>query len=141
MATVGTATFSARTAYLVLLLPGSHSQFLVAFLQRNGYSVAVANSPDELIALCQSNSTHAVLIDVCRLAEIEGWTVAQCVKQVRPFVSVMLVCHGVMPKTVEPPVGVDALVSDAELPELLAVLDEQTISRPAAQRQVTSWEP
>jgi|SRR5689334_2436466 DNA-binding NtrC family response regulator len=124
-------TTSITPGYLILLLLNTHSQFLVAFLHRNGYAVAEAHSPDQLVALCSSNPVHAVIIDTCHLGEIEGWSVAQSIKVVNPALSVILLCHGALPE-VELPTAVDALATDSDLSGLLTILDRHEEQRAAA---------
>ena len=119
--------------YLILLLLKTHSPFLMAFLQRNGYLTAEARSPDHLVALCLSNSVTAVVVDMCELGEIEGWSVAQSIKMVKGSLPVILFCHGAIPEGVEPPTAVDALASDSDLPGFLAVLEKHTTERAAAE--------
>jgi DNA-binding NtrC family response regulator len=124
-------TTSITPGYLILLLLNTHSQFLVAFLQRNGYAVAEAHSPDQLVALCSSNPVHAVIMDACQLGEIEGWSVAQSVKVVNPTLSVILLCHGPKPE-VDLPTAVDALASDSDLSGLLSLLGKHVTPKAAA---------
>lgn len=107
---------------LILLLLKTHSPFLVGFLQKNGYAVSEADSPDHLVALCMSNPATAVIVDICQLGEIEGWSVAQSIKMVKSSLTVILLCHGAIPEKVELPTGVDALTSDSDLEGLLRIL-------------------
>ena len=116
-------TISERSRYLILLLLKTHSPFLVGFLQKNGYAVSEAHSPDHLIALCLSNPATAVIVDICQLEEIEGWSVAQSIKMVQSSLTVILFCHGAIPEKVELPTAVDALVRDSDLQGLLTLLD------------------
>ena len=123
-------SISGKSRYLVLLLLKTHhSRFLVGFLQKNGYAVSEAHSPDHLVSLSLSNPATAVIVDVCQLGEIEGWSVAQSIKMVKPSLTVVLLFHGAIPERVEPPTGVDALASDSDLQALLTILD-----RPAEQK-------
>ena len=116
-------TTSEKSRYLILLLLNTHSPFLVGFLQKNGYAVSEARSPDHLVALCLSNPATAVIVDICQLGEIEGWSVAQSIKMVKSSLTVILLCHGPIPEKVELPTGVDALTSDSDLQGLLRILD------------------
>jgi DNA-binding NtrC family response regulator len=118
--------------YLILLLLKTHSRFLVAFLQRNGYAVSEAHSPEHLVALSLSNPATAVVVDLCQLSEIEGWSVAQSVKMGKPSLPVILLCHGAIPEKVDLPTAVDALVSDSDLQGLLTALDRHTAEKRAA---------
>lgn len=122
-------SISGKSRYLVLLLLKTHSRFLVEFLQKNGYAVSEAHSPDHLVALSLGNPAIAVIVDICQLGEIEGWSVAQSIKMVNPSLTVILLFHGVIPERVEPPTGVDALASDSDLQELLTTLDRHGSER------------
>ena len=124
-------TIPARSRFLIILLLKTHSPFLVAFLERSGYAVAEARSPDDLVALCLGNPANAAIVDMCQLGEIEGWSVAQSIKMVKPSLSVILLCHGPIPRDVELPTAVDALASDADLPGLLAILDRHISQKSA----------
>lgn len=122
---------SRKSGYLILLLLKTHSPSLVRFLEKNAYDVFEARSPDHLIALCLSNQAHAVIVDVCQLGEIEGWSVAHSVKMVRRFLPVILLCRGPVPEGVQLPTAVDAIASDSELPRLLKLLDRHTMHHTA----------
>lgn len=126
-----TATAAARPSSLVLLLLKSHSPFLAEFLERNGYPSGEALSPDNLVALCLSNPVRAVIVDVCQLGEIEGWSVAQSIKMVNPSVSVILLCHGTTPEKVQLPIAVDVLATDSDLQGLLAILSRHVAQKTA----------
>lgn len=117
-------TISEKSRCHILLLLKTHSPFLVGFLQKNGYAVSEADSPDHLVALCLSKPATAVIVDICQLGEIEGWSVARSIKMVQSSLTVILLCHGPIPKKVELPTGVDALTSDSDLEGLLTVLDK-----------------
>jgi DNA-binding NtrC family response regulator len=120
---------SEESGDLILLLLNTHSPFLVGFLRSNGYAASEAHSPDHLVALCLNNPATAVIVDVCQLGEIEGWSVAQSIKMVKPSLSVILLCHGAIPEKVELPTAVDALASDSDLQGLLMVLDKHTAEK------------
>jgi len=122
----------ARSERLILLLLKTHSPFLVAFLQRGGYAISEAHSPDHLVALCLSNPAQAVILDVCELGAVEGWSVAQSIKMVNPSLPVVLLCHGPVPVEVELPTAVDVLASDSDLQGLLTALHRFTLARTAA---------
>ena len=124
-------TITSGSGYLILLLLKVHSEFLSAFLQRSGYAVSEAQAPDNLVALCMNNPVHAVIVDICELGEIEGWSVAQSLKMVNPALAVVLLCHGAIPE-VELPAGVDALATDSDLQGLLMILDSHTEKKAAA---------
>lgn len=124
-------SISGKSRYLVLLLLKTHSRFLVGFLQNNGYAISEAHSPDHLVALSLSNPAIAVIVDICQLGEIEGWSVAQSIKMVKPSITVILLFHGAIPVRVDLPTGVDALIVDSDLQELLTTLDRYTSKRAA----------
>jgi len=122
---------SGRSECLILLLLKARSEFLSAFLRRNGYDVSEVPTPDNLVALCMNNPIYAVILDICELGEIEGWSVAQSIKMVNPALAVILLCHGAVPE-VELPTGVDALATDSDLPGLLMILARHIEKRVAA---------
>lgn len=122
---------STRSRFLILLLIKTHSPFLVASLGRSGYAVSQARSPDHLVALCLSNPVDAVIVDICQLGEIEGWSVAQSIKMAKPSLPVILLFHGPIPEGIELPAAVDALASDADLPSLVTILDKHTVRKSA----------
>ena len=126
------AIIPANSRRLILLLLKTHSPFLVAFLQRSGYAVSEAYSPDHLVALCLSNPAQVAIVDVCELGAVEGWSVAQSIKMVKPSLSVILLCHGALPAEVELPTAVDALASDSDLRGLLMTLLRLTPAKIAA---------
>ena len=131
-------SISEKSTDLILLLLKTHSPFLVGFLQKNGYAVSEAHSPDDLVALCLSNPATAVIVDICELGEIEGWSVAQSIKMVNSSLIVILLFHGAIPERVEPPTGVDALASDSDLHGLLRVLDRHGSEGAAAMKPTKS---
>lgn len=118
-----TSAVAARPSYLVLLLLKRRSRFLVELLERSGYASGEALSPDHLVALCLNNPVKAVIVDMCQLGEIEGWSLPQSIKMINPSVSVIVLCHGMPPKRVQLPTAVDALATDSDLAGLLAVLN------------------
>lgn len=118
---------SRKSGYLILLLLKTRSPFLIRFLEKHGYDVFEARSADHLVALSLSNQTHAVIVDVCLLGEIEGWSVAHSVKMVKRSLPVLLLCHGPVPERVQLPTAVDAIASDSDLPGLLKLLELQTL--------------
>jgi ActR/RegA family two-component response regulator len=124
-------SISEKPRDLILLLLKTDAPFLVGFLQKNGYAVSEAHSPDHLIALCLSNPATAVIVDICQLREIEGWSVAQSIKMVQSSLTVLLLCHGAIPEA-ELPAGVDALATDSDLQGLLMILDSHTEKKAAA---------
>lgn len=123
-------TISGRSEYLILVLVETGSEFLVAFLRRSGYTVSEAQTTDHLVALCLNNPVHAVIVDICELAEIEGWSVAESIKLVNPAPVVILLFHGAIPE-VALPTGVDAMATDSDLPGLLTILRRPTSQKAA----------
>jgi DNA-binding NtrC family response regulator len=111
-----------RTDSLILLLLETHSRFLQQFLESQGYATAYASAADHALALCVSNPVQAIVIDQCLLEDVDGWSVAQSVKMVKPSLPVILLCHGPAPAKVTLPTDVDFLVSDADIQQLTAVL-------------------
>jgi DNA-binding NtrC family response regulator len=114
----------ARPDSLILLLLDSHSRFLQQLLDSQGYTTAYANAADRALALCVSNPVQAIVIDQCLLEDVDGWSVAQSVKMVKPSLPVILLCHGPAPTKTTLPTDVDFLVSDTDIQQLTAVLKQ-----------------
>ena len=129
------AITSERLGRPILLLLKTHSSFLTNFLQKSGYAVSEVRSPEDLVALCVSNPPNAVIVDVCQFGELEGWSIAQSIKMVKPSPPVILLFHGPTPEKVELPYAVDALASDSNLQQLLQVLGGYTTAKTAAQNE------
>jgi hypothetical protein len=66
---------------------------------------------------------EAIVIDECLLASVDGWSVAQSVKMVKPSIPVILLCHGPL-TSASLPDSVDCLASDADVQQLAAVLKQ-----------------
>jgi DNA-binding NtrC family response regulator len=112
-----------RTDTLIILLLDSPSRFLQQFLHSQGYATSYASTADRALALCVSNPVQAIVIDECLLASVDGWSVAQSVKMVKPSIPVILLSHGPL-TSASLPDSVDFLASDADLQQLTAMLKQ-----------------
>jgi DNA-binding NtrC family response regulator len=112
-----------RTDTLIILLLDSHSRFLQQFLHSQGFATSYASTADRALALCVSNPVQAIVIDEGLLASVDGWSVAQSVKMVKPSIPVILLSHGPLTNASLPD-SVDFLASDADLQQLTAVLKQ-----------------
>lgn len=86
-----------------------------------GFRVLSTHSGDHAVALCVSQPVEAVVLERSLFIEVEGWSVAQSIKMVRPKTCVVLVTDGA-PVTQMRPAGVDAIVQKSDLKTLPAVL-------------------
>src|ERR1051325_9962131 len=87
-------------------------------LRNDGNTVIESVTTDQAVALCVSNRIDAVVLDQEFFVEIDGWSVAQSLKLVKPSICVLLVTraralHDKLPK------GVDAMVAHREIKNIL----------------------
>ena len=86
-----------------------------------GFRVVSSYSGDHAVALCVDQPVDAVVLEQSLFIEVEGWSVAQSIKMVRPKTCVVLVTDSA-PVTQGRPAGVDAVVQKSNLNTLPAVL-------------------
>jgi DNA-binding response OmpR family regulator len=92
-------------------------------LREDGNTVIESFTTDQAVALCVSNRIDAVVLDQEFFVEIDGWSVAQSLKLVKPSICVLLVARA---KALHdrPPTGVDAMVGRRDVKQVLqAVYD------------------
>lgn len=82
-------------------------------MRNAGFHVIETFTTDQAVALCVSNKIDAVVLDQAFFVEVDGWSVAQSVKMVKPSICVILVSRAArfsdsLPK------GVDAIVPQRE---------------------------
>jgi DNA-binding NtrC family response regulator len=111
-----------RTEILILLLLGTRSRFLQQLLQSEGYATAYASTAAHALALCVSSPIQAIVIDERLLASVDGWSVAQSVKMVKPALPVILFSDRRDAEAMTLPTAVDFVVSSAEIQQLTSVL-------------------
>ena len=90
-------------------------------LENAGYQVLTTYSGDHAVAICVNQHIQAVVLEQSLFIEVEGWSIAQSIKMVRPKTCVLLVTDGAQVTSVRPD-GVDAVVHEADLNTLPAVL-------------------
>jgi len=81
-------------------------------LRQNGYFVAEAFSSDQAVAMAFSNYFELAVLEQHLFIEMEGWSVAQSLKAVKPNLCIVLICNGKslshsLPKDVDAMVGED----------------------------------
>ncbi len=87
-------------------------------LRNAGNNVIETFTTDQAVAVCVSNRIDAVVLDQEFFVEVDGWSVAQSLKMVKPSICVLLVTrakpiHKGLPK------GVDAIVSTRDTEAIL----------------------
>jgi DNA-binding NtrC family response regulator len=125
-----------RAASLILLLLPERPRFLQPLLEAEGYLTTYTDAADRALAMCVSNPVQAIVIDQRLLASLDGWSVPQSVKMVKPALPVILLCQGPIATNAPLPTDVDFQVSDTNLQQLTTTLRQ--ILRP--QRPKTAQE-
>ena len=94
-------------------------------LRSAGNIVIESFTTDQAVALCVSNRIDAVVLDQEFFVEVDGWSVAQSLKLVKPGVCVLLVARAT-PLRKALPQGVDAMVAQGDPDRILLALAEIT---------------
>ncbi len=104
----------------------------VARLLRSAGNVVIESfTTDQAVALCVSNRIDAVVLDQEFFVEIDGWSVAQSLKLVKPGVCVLLVTRATpLRKTL--PEGVDAMAAHGNATQILETLRHLTKTKARA---------
>ncbi len=106
-------------------------------LRNAGNNVIETFTTDQAVAMCVSNRIDAVVLDQEFFVEVDGWSVAQSLKMVKPGICVLLVTRA-KPIYKGLPKGVDAMVSNGDGEALLRALEQITAhKRPAAAKAKT----
>lgn len=100
-------------------------------LENIGFRVLTTYSGDHAVAICVDQAVQAVVLEQSLFIEVEGWSVAQSIKMVRPKTCVILV-NDSAPVSSEKPAGVDAVVQKKNLNTLPAVLHTWSVKRTSA---------
>ena len=87
--------------------------------------------------MCVSNSIDAVVLDQEFFIEVDGWSVAQSLKLVKPGMCVLLVTRANPVGKTGLPKGVDAMVSQRDGEAILKALRQLTGTRAAAAKAKT----
>ncbi len=104
----------------------------VARALRNAGNVVIESfSTDQAVALCVSNRIDAVILDQEFFVEIDGWSVAQSLKLVKPGIGVLLVTRAT-PFRKELPESVDAMVEQGDPNQILLTLEDMTKAKSSA---------
>ena len=83
-------------------------------LRNDGNTVIESFTTDQAVALCVSNRIDAVVLDQEFFVEVDGWSVAQSLKLVKPSICVLLVTRA---RALHDrlPAGVDAMVARRDI--------------------------
>ena len=121
------ANASTNSRPTILLLADRRKSRTARMLKNTGYHLVTTFTPDHAVAICVNNAkVNAVVLDQEHFIETEGWSVAKSLKMIRRNLCVILVVRGRLVAQ-DPPVGVDAIVTDhddqALLERLQSMLD------------------
>src|SRR5689334_23017686 len=100
-------------------------------LRNAGNNVIETFTTDQAVAMCVSNRIDAVVLDQEFFVEVDGWSVAQSLKMVKPSICVLLVSRS-KPLTKVLPTGVDAMVSNRDGEAILQAVSQVSGKRAAA---------
>ncbi len=90
-------------------------------LRNAGNNVIETFTTDQAVAVCVSNKIDAVVLDQEFFVEVDGWSVAQSLKMVKPSICVILVTRAQsLHKSL--PQGVDAMLSSRDSEAILQTL-------------------
>ena len=95
-------------------------------LRDAGNTVIETFTTDQAVAMCVSNRIDAVVLDQEFFVEVDGWSVAQSLKLVKPSICVLLIARA---KPLKLPKGVDAMVWNRDSEGVLRALDQLTVGR------------
>ena len=91
-------------------------------LKSFGYALSEVSSGHERVAVCASNAIQGVLLDAAFLDQVEGWSLAQSLKMVRPSVSILLLDTERQVRSSALPNGIDAVCRTHDSQEVFAHL-------------------
>lgn len=111
-----------KSSATVLLLSERRTSALKRHLVKSGYEVMETFTTDHAVAVCVNNDILAVVLDQSCFVETDGWSVAQSLKASSKEICILLVMRGRQIKS-KMPKGVDAIVSDNDLDEVVAQLE------------------
>jgi DNA-binding response OmpR family regulator len=94
-------------------------------MRHAGITVIETFTTDQAVALCVSNRVDAVVLDQEFFVEIDGWSVAQSIKLVKPRICVLLATRA-RSLNDHLPKGVDAMVSHTDTKAILETLEAMT---------------
>lgn len=97
-------------------------------LKSFGYALSEVSSGHEGVAVCVSNTIQGVLLDAAFLDEVEGWSLAQSLKMVRPSLPILLLDTQRHVHSSALPKGIDAVCRTHHSQEVFAHL-QRLLSR------------
>lgn len=96
-------------ALSVVCLVDRRRNTLCRRLRKNGLDVIETFTTDQAVAICVSNHVDAVILGQECFVEVDGWSVAQSIKMVKPTICVLLVTRARL-LAQRSPKGVDAVL-------------------------------
>ena len=97
-------------------------------LRNAGNTVIESFTTDQAVAMCVSNKIDVAILDQGFFVEVDGWSVAQSLKMVKPGICIVLVTRAT-PLRKGLPDGVDAMVSQGDTDRILRTLDRLTANK------------
>lgn len=100
-------------------------------LRNAGNNVIETFTTDQAVAMCVSNRIDAVVLHQEFFVEVDGWSVAQSLKLVKPTICVVLVTRA-KPLHKGLPKGVDAMVSTQDTQAIVQAVNQVAGKKAAA---------
>lgn len=119
-------------ALTVVCLVDRRRNALSRGLRKAGITVIETFTTDQTVAVCVSNRVDSVVLDQEFFVEVDGWSVAQSIKLVKPTICVVLATRAKL-LTEKAPRGVDAVVESSNV---AAAID--TVRQLAAQTEAAA---
>lgn len=101
-------------ALTVVCLVDRRRNALSRGMRKAGITVVEAFTTDQTVAVCVSNHIDAVVLDQEFFIEVDGWSVAQSIKLVKPSICVILATRARF-LTERRPKGVDGVVNSSDV--------------------------
>ncbi|MGH9644132.1 MAG: hypothetical protein ACRD3Q_17135 [Terriglobales bacterium] len=105
-------------ALTVVCLVDRRRNTLARGLRKAGIIVIETFTTDQAVAVCVSNHIDAIVLDQEFFIEVDGWSVAQSIKLVRPSACVLLATRARV-LAERPPKGVDTVLPSDNIPAII----------------------
>lgn len=96
-------------------------------LAATGITVIESFTTDQVVAVCVSKHIDAVILDQESFVEVDGWSVAQSIKMVKPSICVLLATRAHLLSS-RIPKGVDAVRPSSDTEGIISELHRMTNS-------------
>ena len=109
----------------VVCLVDRRRNALCRSLSAAGITVTESFTTDQVVAVCVSKHVDAVVLDQEFFVELDGWSVAQSIKLVKPTICVLLATRAQLLSS-RVPRGVDAVRTSSDTEGIIAELHKMT---------------